>query len=204
MADLRKHDDVKHTGPSYKLYLFWRSEEGDGPAAIQKAVSLFGGGAIDLDMLAMGANADKKFVGVCHQKDKTPFDGALRAGKNTKAKAGQQAMESIEMNLDALLRNPAVKSLVFGATCQSSPLAMAALAELRYKIVKINDDGSETVLLEDYRSIEGTATAALFARIDLSDPAGATFTEIDDTFTPAESGRKWRSALLEEARSALR
>jgi stress response protein SCP2 len=203
MADLVKHGESKRTGPSYKLYVFWRSEEGDGPAAVQKAVSFFGGGAIDLDIIAMGANAQKKFVGVCHQKDKTPFDGALRAGKNTKAKAGQQAMESIEMNLDALLRNPAVTSLVFGTTCQSSAVAMAELAELRYKVVKIDENGAEEVILEDYRSIEGSATAALFVRIDMG-PDGAIFTEIDDTFTPRESGRKWRATLLEEARSALR
>ncbi|HJP81198.1 MAG TPA: hypothetical protein VJ841_02290 [Candidatus Saccharimonadales bacterium] len=159
----------------YRVVLSWRVESGGNPFK-----------RVDLDALAMTANASKVWVGACHKKDKRPFNGAFRHGGDTKARPGQMASETIYFNLAKMVEDPDVVHNVFSITCFGNRMALAELAELR---VQLFSPDNQPILPGGRRGIEDPASAALAFYVN--GKTGA-FQEVSNTYNVDGSAQKWR------------
>lgn len=170
----------------YRVVLGWRVEEGGGFFS-----------RVDLDALAMVANAHRVWVGACHKKDKKPFGGIIRHGGDKKARPGQMASETIYFNLAKAQENVNIEHMIFAITCYSNPLALANLAELS---VQMFDPNNNPVLPGGLRGIKDPASAALV--IYVNGTTGA-YQEIGNLFSDVgNDAKQWRQ-LAEPATSLL-
>lgn len=199
MPDLSKHNDLLNG--KLNVTVSWRVEEGGGGRLGRLARQVTKTGEIDLDALAMAADASNQWVGAAHKFDKAPFDGALRYLGDSKASEGGAASETVEADLDSLAMED-VSAVVFGITCFNNATALGKLAELRLAVT----DEAGNRLFGGRRSIEGNATAALVCKaIHVPSQNGWQFTQIIDTYNVNVNGnaRQWRQ-LAQPATEVLR
>lgn len=177
--DLQRHDNV-FTG-KVNLKALWRVQAGG------RFTQRFT--AIDLDALALIANAQLDWVSACHKKDTDPFAGAVHYGGDTKARGGQAAFETVTVDIDALATNVNAEYLVFGATCFNNTGGMAKLAEMSFAVEDLQGNALAGPRM---RSIVSSAATARFGTMLKFVPGGAILVEIDDMFNVPGSLLDWR------------